>query len=549
MRWHLLDLAPAAVVGVFALASPLACGPSGGGGGGGSAGDAGPDASGGSGGSAGAAGASGAAGQGGAPEDASPDGTSGTGGFSGAGGAAGSGGTTDGGPLDATPDAVSLTCGDGIRGLDEECDDGNSLDDDACTSACVVTDYLVGQAQLAEGGVPPPGRYLGEGRHPVAAGTDGYAIAFVEAEQVPPRVSLQAFDPQGVRIGDALNITPGGPALLWSNPVVAALPAGRYAVAWNDFSGDGDEVGVALRLVDPSGAPPNGAPQYANTTTAFSQLNPDVLRVGGDVVIAWEDDSAVGTGPDLRFRVVPTSLNLSGTSEQTLAATSAAETAVCLAAFSGSWAAAWRQSAAGGTEAVAAKAGALAWSVGPHLPGPASDKPALVELDSTTLLLVYTESIDSADAGVANGSRLRGALLRTGQPGATASFVLEPASPPSSQSQPVATVVGGRTFIAWRSASTAGDPTAEQLWLQEATWDGATLSLATPLALPRWPAHGQDDQRFPALASSPLAPQGALVAAWDDYGRVLGGIEGAPDVLSELIPVPILRTAAQDGGS
>ena len=44
-----------------------------------------------------------------------------------------------------------------------------------------------------------------------------------------------------------------------SHPVVAAVSNGRYAVAYTDFAGDGDELGIALRLVDPAVAP-SGTP-------------------------------------------------------------------------------------------------------------------------------------------------------------------------------------------------------------------------------------------------------------------------------------------------
>lgn len=76
-----------------------------------------------------------------------------------------------------------------------------------------------------------------------------------------------------------------------------------------------------------------------------------------------------------------------------------------------------------------------------------------------------------------------------------------------------------------------------------------TLGLSSPeIPLPRHPVHGFDDQRAPALAATPLHPGGALATAWDDYGRVFGPTQGKPDVVAELIPVPILRTTLGGGG-
>lgn len=68
------------------------------------------------------------------------------------------------------------------------------------------------------------------------------------------------------------------------------------------------------------------------------------------------------------------------------------------------------------------------------------------------------------------------------------------------------------------------------------------------IPLPRHDAHRADDQRAPALAATPLFPGGALATAWDDYGRVFGPTQGKPDVVAELIPVPILRTTLGGGG-
>jgi hypothetical protein len=55
------------------------------------------------------------------------------------------------------------------------------------------------------------------------------------------------------------------------------------------------------------------------------------------------------------------------------------------------------------------------------------------------------------------------------------------------------------------------------------------------------------DQRFAALASSPLGPDGALVGAWNDLGKVFSN-EANGDVAVELMPVPVVRFSWADGG-
>lgn len=535
LRW-------APVLALLGITVTAACGPTGcGGGGGGTGGVAGSGGQAGAAGSGGVAGAAGAGGLGGAAGGGGVAGsvTGGSGGIN-----PGDGGT--GGAPDASVDApsdaadsgpVSTVCGDGIRGLDEECDDGNAANDDACTTSCFVNDFLSVAPAVNDSGKPASGRYLGEGRHPVAADADGFAVAYVEPGFAPPRIALNAFDPKGVRVGSPLLVSTGTKStpLLFSSPVVAALPGAKYAMAWTDFDGDGDSLGVAIRWVEPPNAP-SGEPAHANKTTVFSQSDPDVLWTGTELVVAWVDDSDAVKGPDLRYRAFDAALNPKSTSDQTLADSANAEANVALGMFGSTWAAAWRATTSTGSETLEAKSGTTTWSVGPHAPPGTEDKPALAELDASTLLVVFTVG----DAGSGAGSKLRGALLGSTVPGTTASIALDTGAT-AAQSHPNAVRVGSRIFLSWREAAASGDPKAEELWLREVLWNGSTITLGTPLRLPRWDTHTPGDQRFPALAASPLAPEGALVTAWDDYGLVFGKDEGAPDVVVELIPVPIVR--------
>jgi hypothetical protein len=83
------------------------------------------------------------------------------------------------------------------------------------------------------------------------------------------------------------------------------------------------------------------------------------------------------------------------------------------------------------------------------------------------------------------------------------------------------------------------------VWFQPVGWDGITLSwTGTELPLPRLAAHRVGDQRRPAMVASPLAPDGAIVSAWDDLGLGFGGAEANGDVVVEVIPIPVLRTGA-----
>ena len=540
-----------------ALSSQLSCGPGGGGGTGGSAGAAG---TGGAAGAAGTAGAAGNAGSGGVALDGGEDaggvggGDASADGSAGTGGTPGDGSTGDGasdGPLDGP---VSQFCGDGVRDpVTEECDDGTgSSPPDSCNAQCVVQDVLVSPGPGSEGGVPPKvTRRLGEGRHPVGADGSGFAVAFVETH-AGPKVGVRIFDEDGVP-GAIAAVAQDGSTTEKAHPVVAALPGDGFAVVWSDNGADGDGRGIALRTVSAAGA--LGAKQRVNGTTSFNQRDVDLIWTGSELVAAWVDESKIATtGLDIKLRTLSASGTPQG-SEQVLAGTKAHESQVALAAFNGGWAAAWR-ARTGTTETIAARAGSASFSVSVASPGPSLDKPALVAIDGSRLLLVFTEG------GSAFGTAaLRGAVLDTAAPGAATSFAIAPLVAPYStdttlgQSEPALARVGNRVFLAWRSEAVLADSKAEELWLKEITWTaggGITLDLSKlEIPLPRQTAHRADDQRRVALAATPLWPGGALATAWDDYGRVFGSIEGTPDVVAELIPVPIVRGGGLqiDGGS
>jgi hypothetical protein len=366
-------------------------------------------------------------------------------------------------------------------------------------------------------------------------------------------VAVRIFDEQGVP-GAIATVAKDASTTESAHPVVAAVPGHGFAIAWSDSGADGDGRGIALRTVSAAGA--LGPKLRVNATTSFNQRDVDLIWTGAELVAAWVDESKIATtGLDIKLRALSASGTPQG-SEQTLAGTAAHESQVALAAFNGSWAAAWRAKS-GTTETIAARAGSVSFTVGVAAAGPSADKPALVALDGTRLLLVFTEG-----GGAFGTPALRGAVLDTAAPGATTSFAIAPLLAPYSadatldQSEAALARVGARVFLAWRSEAVIADAKAEELWLKEITWTtgtGVTLDLSKQeIPLPRQTTHRADDQRRAALAATPLWPGGALATAWDDYGRSFGSIEGTPDVVAELIPVPVVRgggDAIGDGGS
>ena len=464
------------------------------------------------------------------------------------------------------PAAVSQFCDDGIRDpVTEECDLGKGSEfpppaRDVCSAACTVND-LIG---VADNGQPPPGedaaalnqltrRDLDVGRHPVAGGANGdFAWVFVEPDSMPVRVGLSTVGANGAPLDKVVTVNAASTAVATSNPVVAGVPGGPYAVAYTDYGGDGDELGVALLLVDPS-SPPTAAPGHANTTTQFSQYDPDLIATSTGLVAAWVDDSDPATAPDLKVRTF--GFDLTATSgEQDLAHTASSEANVALASFAGGWAAAWR-AANNGTETLHVKTfGAVRpdveWTIGPYAPGAADDRPALAEIDPTHMLVAFSQGTDPQSTGVANGSKVSVALLDTGFPGAAMAVDLPGGASnwmgtaPLGQSQPTAVRAGSTVYLGWRTDAVVGDSLGygEDLWLQRIPTALTSSSLdfsSLVRPLPRLVGHRAGDQRRPAFGAGHDTAGGEVVVAYEDWGQNYG--PGPEVVAIEDIPSPVVR--------
>ncbi len=174
--------------------------------------------------------------------------------------------------------------------------------------------------------------------------------------------------------------------VLFANPVVAGRLDGSFVVAYTDFEGDEDVLGIALTELDPEAgsAVPLG---YANMTREFSQYDADILAVGQQLVVAWTDDRDAVDGPDLYYRVIGAPAAVEGDEaggepsepppgltpgdEQPLATSPALEGNVALARLGDSWGAAWRASTLDGLETIEVRdfSTGTEWTVTEHLPG------------------------------------------------------------------------------------------------------------------------------------------------------------------------------------
>lgn len=129
---------------------------------------------------------------------------------------------------DAPPDGPTgpNVCGDGWRDpINEECDDGvdpASDADRACTSWCTVIDRLASNNPSARE------RYLGAGRHPVAASQQGQAAVMMElvGEAEPLALPREVTHQHGDQARPALAAAP-----YW--------PSGALLAAWDDLTSTG----------------------------------------------------------------------------------------------------------------------------------------------------------------------------------------------------------------------------------------------------------------------------------------------------------------------
>jgi hypothetical protein len=457
------------------------------------------------------------------------------------GGSGGVGGGGGGSQLLSAPYGVSDHCGDAIVGTNEECDDGDE-GSDACTATCYTRDQPAVPVALG----PAVDRYLGAGRHPNAGSTGGFITTYVEQAEAEPNIGATLFNIWG-QVAHHVDVSDGASPIDEANPVAAALSGGSYAVAWSDFDGDGSDLGVALRLVHADGS--LGSLHAANASAEFSQLNPDMVWTGNQLVVAWEDYADAANGPDIRYRTFDADLNPTS-SDLTLANSSLPEAAVALATSNGAWAAAYREGAIDGKENIVVKVGANTFRIGPVYGGPLDDRPALVALDATHWLVAFSVGTDPASTGIYNASRVRYAIVDTAA-GASSTPASSPLDPLDdvytydqlvSQLSPSAEVGNGGVYLAWRTKARPGDAGGDQLWLKQLRWGPRATGGPSVLEprdaeslLPRTCEGSIGDQRRPALANVPLPPNNALAIAWDDFSHAQG--QGDPDVVVHYAPL------------
>lgn len=441
---------------------------------------------------------------------------------------------------------VSLRCGDGVRGLDEECDDGNVEKSDFCTSACRVRD------RIAVGPTEDPSpvgklRTIPRGQHVAAVGRSGAALLFVDESTEPSSLGVILFGKDGTRrpTDAGVVVSDSDPVHMPADAHVVALPNDKYAVVWTAFGGS--SLHVALRLVDGS----TGALSDVSASSADGAEFSDAVWTGSELDVAWTASSG-GTASN-RVAVRRYDAEGSALGAASFVSSASADAALpTLAPFANGVATAWIERDANSSVDYVARSGGNEWRVGPFS-NSSGTSPALIALDASHLLLVAPPLDYDADAGVER-ARLFGAVLDDAAPGSVTPFPIAPiasgrATDPTRDARfPALAVAAGSVYLSW--ALGPGDATpGTDLLLKEMPWRAGVLDDSLEeVPLPRDAERQSGFQYFPTLAGAPWAPRGALLAAWEDDGRTFGLSERLPDVLAELIPLPLLRRTSEEAG-
>jgi alpha-tubulin suppressor-like RCC1 family protein len=132
---------------------------------------------------------------------------------------------------------------------------------------------------------------------PAVAGlSDGrFVVVWQSSDRSGPGIYGQIYRANGAKSGREFRINTTT-AAAQTQPRIAALPAGRFVVAWTSNGQDGSNLGVYARLYD-AAAQPDSAELAVNTTTQGHQSNPAVAGLtNGSFVVTWQATDASGDG-------------------------------------------------------------------------------------------------------------------------------------------------------------------------------------------------------------------------------------------------------------
>jgi cysteine-rich repeat protein len=176
---------------------------------------------------------------------------------------------------------VMRGCGNGLVEVGEECDDGNLLEDDACTASCSSVPVIVAADRSGDVRLTPT-----RGGRTVAADGAGRLLFVWNEEGFAGGHTLMAQRASrgGVLEGAAVELASTG-LRLEPLPVVAGLAGGGWVIAYRGSPGLTTEI--LVRVVHPDGSLGTMRRAHETAADATGYSEPAIAPVGDGVVVGW----------------------------------------------------------------------------------------------------------------------------------------------------------------------------------------------------------------------------------------------------------------------
>jgi hypothetical protein len=131
----------------------------------------------------------------------------------------------------------------------------------------------------------------------VAVAPDGtFVVAWQRTPAgAPDDVALARFDRDGTPLGAERTPRPPADAVAQINPALAALPAGQFALVWEELASDGAST-IFLRRLDATGAPSGNTQSVAILPAGPEELRDPAVAAdsAGAAIVAWSVFSPAG---------------------------------------------------------------------------------------------------------------------------------------------------------------------------------------------------------------------------------------------------------------
>jgi Ca2+-binding RTX toxin-like protein len=350
----------------------------------------------------------------------------------------------------------------------------------------------------------------------------GFVVTWTAA--IGTDVQAQRFYADGSKNGDVVvaNTTATSSQ---REPSVAALPEGRFVIAWADFSKTGDDTsGDAVRVqVFNADGSKSGAEILVNTTTLDDQIDATVAGLGGGrFVVAWVDESASGgdtSGSAVRAQVFNADGSKSGGEilVNTLTTNGQHDPTITLLT-DGRFVVAWTDFSATGGDTSSGAVRAQVFNAdgsqsGSELLGNTTTvgnqfDPSITALTEGRFVVAWTDF--SATGGDTSSGAIRAQVFNANGSKSGTEFLVNTTTTSGQKQSSITALPDGRFVVVWTDESqTGGDTSLEAIRAQVFNPDGSKSG--AELLVNTATANDQQDTSVTTLAD------GRFVVTWTDF--------------------------------